>query len=160
MPEEVQFTGGILMMNSEPIWLGLCQEIIWLTFSRLTDFVSSIVHVIICNGNFLIVNFILAKNIFTCEYRDTLYFHNVVDKHLHRWTKRVGKKPVKKKFKCVERMRKSFKKIKILPWVTNINKHAKPKDKTFVQTNVSHQHSAPPSKLRCAVKKDVLQLMI
>ena len=27
------------------------------------------------------------------------------------------------------------------------------KDKTFVQTNVSHQHSAPPSKLRCAVKK-------
>ena len=30
------------------------------------------------------------------------------------------------------------------------------KDKTFVQTNVSHQHSAPPSKLRCAVKKSGL----
>ena len=68
----------------------------------------------------LILNYILAENVFNCEYKETLYFHNVVDKHIHKWTKNKGKRTVKKLVKCVNKMRKIFKKFgKKLPWMLN-----------------------------------------
>ena len=67
---------------------------------------------------FLILKCILAENIYNCEYKETLYFHNVVDKHIHKWTKREGKNTVKKMVKCVNKMRKILKKLgKKLPWM-------------------------------------------
>ena len=86
---------------------------------------------------FLNSNYILAENILNCEYKETLYFHNVVDKHIHKWTKNQGKKIVKKLVKCVNKMRKILKKLgKKLPWMLNKMKNRlKDKKKPNKPTN-------------------------